>query len=82
MNEHERNQVELARVMDRLMNNQDFIDIILTRFLKEDIVKVTLEQNLSSEATINALRARQELNKFISDIITEGEILLTENKEG
>jgi hypothetical protein len=82
MTEEERIKIDTARKMNRLLENSDFSDVILKMFLSEDIIGTVMSQNLNSEATIDALKARQELSKFISDIITEGEILLNENFEG
>ena len=63
-----------AQKVTKLLNNEEFIDVILESFIKEGVLTNALHDNLSSEHVLDQLKARQILHSFLFDIIGQGEI--------
>ncbi len=58
----------------KLLNNDEFIDIILEGFVKQGVIEHSLHHNLSADAVIEQLKARQILHSYLFDIISQAEI--------
>ena len=59
--------------VNRLLENKDFIDIILVDYMKETIHELMYREG-SSDGTIRGIDARKSLNDFIYGLIEEGKI--------
>ncbi len=70
------NRTELIREKqkaERLLQNQEFIDIILVRYMNESIHELMFREG-SSDGVMRGIDARKSLNDFIFSIIEEGKI--------
>ena len=66
-------RVDKKSKVDRLLNNSDFIDIILVDYMKESIHELMYREG-SSDGTIRGINSRKDLNDFIYGVIEEGMI--------
>ncbi len=59
--------------MLKLLEDENFQSLIMDGFIKKGILTTALEHNLASEAVLDALKARQELHRYILDIINQSD---------
>jgi len=57
----------------RLIENEDFAELILKDFIKEGLIRYTIEDNVRSEAVQDELIARRIVHEYFFGIITAGE---------
>ena len=62
------------------MSYPEFQDLIQEEYFLFDIQELVLTQNLDSENVKDQLKARQIFKKWLSDIIEESKVLLSEQK--
>ena len=62
------------------MSYPEFQDLIQEEYFLFDIQELVLTQNLDSENVKDQLKARQIFKKWLSDIIEEAKVLLSEQK--
>ena len=65
--------LDKSKKMLKLLDDPDFNELIVEDFITKGIVSQTLNNRLDNSITIDELKARQLLHKFIFDIITTGE---------
>ena len=65
-----RDQKAESQMMIRLLDNEDFQHIIMSKFIKEGTLENALKRSLDNDLTIDELKARQILHTFLFDIIT------------
>ena len=75
MTERETNRVkvEKARKVNSLLENKDFMDIILIEYMKESIHDLMYREG-ASDGTLKGIEARKSLNDFLFNLISDGEI--------
>ena len=66
-------QRDKAQRMTRLLDNEDFQELILEDFIKGGILDQSINQSLDSTYTIDELKARQILHKYIFNVIIVNE---------
>jgi len=66
-------QKEISQKMVKLLDNELFQELILDKFIKGGILDQTLNQSLNSDATLDELKARQILHKYIFNAIITNE---------
>ena len=57
----------------RLLENEDFMEIIMGDYVKDGIIRHSIDGNLDSPSTVDELKARQIFHRYIFDIITYAE---------
>ena len=62
-----------AKMMNKLVNSDEFTTLILNDFIKEGVLEYTLQHNIRSEAVLDQVMARQILHEYILGIISQGE---------
>jgi len=72
---HRKTQINKANKMVKLLENEDFQELIINDFINNGSINNVIEQNLDNSKTIDELKARQILHKYLFAIITTGEIL-------
>ena len=73
--------VEQARAMERLLANEDFMQVIMGAYIHDGISMNVLYGGVKNEGVQDELLSRQNLHSFIFDTISQGEILLEQNRE-
>jgi len=63
-------QQDKAQKMIKLMENDLFQELIVDDFIKLGVQEQSLKQSLDSSKTVDELKARQILHKFLFDIMT------------
>ena len=81
MNDIESDAVRCARQMKALTENRDFEELILKRFIRNDLMQITLVQDVTNERIQHELIARKILSDYINDIIATGEKLIEQYSE-
>ena len=66
-------KVEKARKVNSLLQNKDFVDIILVEYMKESIHDLMYREG-ASNGTLKGIEARKSLNDFLYGLIDEGKI--------
>ena len=61
------------RQAEALLQNKDFVDIILVRYMKESIHDLMFREG-SSDGVMRGIDSRKDLNDFLYGIIEEGKI--------
>jgi len=61
----------MKKQMLRLLENEDFQEVILDTFIKKGILDITLNNSIDSEFTKDQLKARQIIHAYIFNAITE-----------
>ena len=69
-NERER-KIEAKVKVERLLSNQDFVDIIFTKIMKEDLHQLLMMEG-SSDGAMKAVDACKFISDRIYGIISEG----------
>jgi hypothetical protein len=69
---------ERAMKLTRLYAVKEFQELILQEFIDQDILRLTLEDNVDSDSVRDQLKARSILNKYFYDIIEQAEIAKSE----
>ncbi len=59
--------------MAKLLENEDFNEIIIEDFIKGGVLDFGINHSLDSNYTIDEIKARQILHKYLFDIITYAE---------
>ncbi len=59
--------------VERLLQNKDFVDIILERYMRDTIHDLMYREG-SSKGTLRGIDSRKDLNDFIYGVIEEGKI--------
>ena len=72
---------EKALAVTKLYANKDFQELILGVFIDEDIHRLVMQENVSSESIQDELKGRKLLSDWLYAIIQEAEIAKSENKE-
>jgi hypothetical protein len=67
-----------AKAVTKLYSNKEFQELILQEFIDQDILRLTLEDNVDSDSVRDQLKARSILNKYFYDIIEQAEIAKSE----
>ena len=70
-----------AIAVTKLYANKEFQELILGVFIDEDIHRLVMTENVSSESIQDELKARKLLSDWLYAIIQEAEIAKSENKE-
>ena len=68
-----RSKIDDKRKVERLLQNQDFVDIILKSYMNDSIHELMFREG-SSDGVIRGIDSRKSLNDFIFGIIEEGKI--------
>jgi hypothetical protein len=66
-------QKEFSQKMVKLLENDLFQELIIENFIKGGILDNSLNQSLNSDATLDELKARQILHKYIFNAIITNE---------
>ena len=69
--------ISRSKKMLKLLDNEDFQELILGAFINDGLKQNVIDGSLDSSATIDELKARQILHRFLYDIITSGENIQT-----
>lgn len=69
----QREKIHNKSKVERLLQNQDFVDIILKSYMNESIHELMFREG-SSDGVMRGIDARKSLNDFIYGIIEEGKI--------
>jgi len=69
----QREKIDNKSKVERLLQNQDFVDIILKSYMNESIHELMFREG-SSDGVMRGIDARKSLNDFIYGIIEEGKI--------
>jgi len=69
----QREKINNKSKVERLLQNQDFVDIILKSYMNESIHELMFREG-SSDGVMRGIDARKSLNDFIYGIIEEGKI--------
>ena len=71
--EYVNKQKEISQKMVKLLDNELFQELILENFIKGGILENGLNQSLDSNNTIDELKARQILHRYIFNAIITNE---------
>jgi len=71
---------EKALKLQRLLDNPDFEEFIVTGFIMDGIFKFSLEDDVDNESVRDELKARRILNDYIYGIIEESKIIELEKE--
>jgi len=74
-NQQRQSEITKSKRMVKLLESDDFQELIVNGFIRSGIQEQTLSQNLDNSKTIDELKARQILHNYIFGIISTGEIL-------
>lgn len=69
----QREKIHNKSKVERLLQNQDFVDIILKSYMNESIHELMFREG-SSDGVMRGIDARKSLNDFIYGVIEEGKI--------
>jgi len=69
---------EKAKKILRLLDNDDFVDIIMDEYLGSDIHDLVMEEDVKKEAIQEELISRRILRTYIFDILRQAELLKQE----
>jgi len=81
MTEQEERVLRLADAAKELLGNKDFMFLIMEEYISNGVSMHSLYGDPRNEGTINELSARKNLNSFIFDTISQGDILMQEKIE-
>jgi hypothetical protein len=70
---HVKTLKDKAHKVTKLLENEIFSEIIIEDFIKGGILENGINQSLDSQATIDQMKARQILHKYLFDIIAYAE---------
>ena len=74
MEEYERKlAIQDMKKAEKLLQNKEFVDIILGRYMKESIHDLMYREG-SSDGVLKGIDARKSLNDFIYSIIEDGKL--------
>ena len=73
VNQQRRNEVDKGKKMAKLLENPLFEELIIQDFITQGIISQTLQNRLDNSVTIDELKARQLLHKYLFDTMTTGE---------
>jgi hypothetical protein len=62
-----------SQKMAKLLENELFVELIIDDYIKGGILSNTLDQSLDNMATVDELKARQNLHKHIFSVIIVSE---------
>ena len=77
--QHKKETIDKSQKMLKLLDNDLFKELIMEGYIKEGTYQNGIHGNLDNPITIDELKARQGLHKFIFAIMTQGEILNSQN---
>ena len=66
-------EIDKSKKMMKLLEDPIFNELIIEDFITQGIVSQTLNNRLDNTVTIDELKARQLLHKYLFGIITTGE---------
>jgi hypothetical protein len=66
-------QRQISQDMTKLLDNELFQKLIIENFIKEGVLGNGLNQNLDNSKTVDELKARQILHKYIFNAIIVNE---------
>jgi len=69
---------EKAKKILRLLDNDDFVDIIMDEYLGSDIHDLVMEEDVKKEAIQEELISRRTLRLYLYDILRQAELLKQE----
>lgn len=70
-----KDDIDSSKKMIRLLENEDFIELILEGFINRGLKVNVIDGNLDNSLTVDQLKARQILHRYLYDIITTGDKL-------
>ena len=70
---HRNSEIDKSKKMMKLLEDPIFNELIIEDFITQGIVSQTLNNRLDNTVTIDELKARQLLHKYLFGIITTGE---------
>lgn len=65
--------IDRTKAAIRLLENEDFQEVVLNGFVKEGILEYSLQHNTRSEAILDELIARRILHEYFFGIIQSGD---------
>ncbi len=77
--QHKKMTIDKSQKMLKLLDNDLFKELIMEGYIKAGTYENSIHGNLDNDKTIDELKSRQSLHKFIFDIMTQGEILNSQN---
>ena len=77
--QHKKMTIDKSQKMLKLLDNDLFKELIMEGYIKSGTYENSIHGNLDNEKTIDELKARQLLHKHLFDIMTQGEILNSQN---
>jgi len=73
--QHRKESIDKSQKMIKLLDNDLFKELIMEGYIKAGTYENSIHGNLDNPNTIDELKGRQGLHKFIFAIMTQGEIL-------
>jgi len=73
-NHQRENDANKAAKMVKLIENDLFQELILKDFIEKGIIEISVNSNLDNTHTVDELKARQILHKYLFQTITNGKI--------
>ena len=70
-----RNDISKSKKMTGLLENPDFRELFIDKFISEGILEQVLQNRLDNSITQDELSARKILHKYIFDTISTGDKL-------
>ena len=74
MDQNQQVKLDAKKVLN-LLDNQDFIDIVMDGFIKSGSMEQVMYQNLDNSKTLDELKARQILHNYLFGILSYAEKL-------
>ena len=59
----------ITKKTKRLLNNEDFQDIVLNGYIKDGLINLSLNENVDNQSVRDELKARRILNDYLKQCL-------------
>ena len=73
VSQQHKSNIDKSKRMLKLLDNPDFNDLFIEGFITQGIVNQVLQNRIDNSLTLDELKARQIVHKYIFDVIATGE---------
>jgi len=74
VNQQKKSNIDKGKKMSKLLENELFQELFMDDYIKQGLYEVSLNFSLDNADTIDRLKARQSLHKYIFQVLTDSDI--------
>jgi len=73
-NQQKKSNIDKGKKMSKLLENELFQELFMDDYIKQGLYEISINFNLDNPDTVDRLKARQSLHKYIFQVLTDSGI--------